>query len=521
MMINQETLRQPDLKTLAQTEKAIKAGDSQAPEVKGNSHVVAILPRGEAIRNFVYTGALDEIGRRAEVTLLTVLPSNELEEEFRSRYHNTYQLREIAERWSVGFLREILDMAHGRWLWSEAAQERWRLRDAEARGPRAWLKRRAKKLACLPFASRAGLSLLSRIERLASRSLRTTEEYTELFGRIRPSLVFNGSHVHSQVAMQAVQAAQWLGIPTATFIFSWDNLTSQGRIMPPYDYYLVWNEDIRDQLLKLYGSIRPEQVFVTGTPQFDFHFRPEFHWSREEFCSRVGADPERPIVLYSTGMANHMPEEPSIVEDLHTLLKEMTEFGSPQLLVRVYPKDRTGRFEALKQKCPDILFPEVPWEAAWLTPKMEDNYLLTNTLRHVAAGVNVASTISLELCMFDKPVINVGYNPPGVDSREVDYARYYEFDHYRPVVASGAVDVAYSREQLRQAVRQALLQPEQRSDARKALLHQFFRNSLDGWSSTRVASILELILSKNKATHIQSQRFPGERLNSSVDYLQP
>src|SRR5262249_41794127 len=153
-----------------------------------------------------------------------------------------------------------------------------------------------------------------------------------LFQELKPALVFNGSHVHSRVATQVVHAARRVGIPTATFIFSWDNLTSQGRIVPPYDHYLVWNNEIREQLLQIYRAVRPEQISVTGTPQFDFHFRPQFHWSREEFCTRVGADPARPIVLYSTGMANHMPGEPRIVEGIADMLAEMADLGRPQLL---------------------------------------------------------------------------------------------------------------------------------------------------------------------------------------------
>ena len=60
--------------------------------------------------------------------------------------------------------------------------------------------------------------------------------------------------------------------------------------------------------------------------------------------------------------------------------------------------------------------------------------MLTNTIRHAAVGINVASTLSLELCMFDKPVINIGYNPPGTEVSPVEYRRYYDFDHYRPIV---------------------------------------------------------------------------------------
>lgn len=459
-------------------------------EAEANTHVVAILPRGEAIRNFVYSGALDEVARKAKVSVISVIPSSDVEALLKSRYESVYRLQEVQERWIVRIQREILDLAHNRWLWSVASKERWRLRDLEANNPFRWLKRRIRKLACYPFANRAGLALLSRLEQASSRWFRTTDEYVRLLKRIKPSLVFNGSHVHGNIATPVVQAAQWLGIPTATFVFSWDNLTSQGRIMQPYDYYLVWNEAIRSQLLQIYDSIKPEQVFVTGTPQFDFHFKPEFYWTREEFCARVGADATRPIVLYTTGIAHHMSGEPQLVEGIANLLKEMTDFGPPQLLVRVYPKDRTDRFEELKRKRSDILFPEVPWERAWFTPKFEDAFLLTNMLRHAAVGINVASTVSLELCMFDKPVINVGYNPAGMEMGHFDYRRYYDYDHYRPVVESGAIELAESEGEMGVLLRQALIEPKAGSAERHALINTMFGDILDSHSGERVAGYL-------------------------------
>jgi hypothetical protein len=465
-------------------------GRSKRVTERSDSHLVAILPRGEAIRNFVYTGALAEVARQVEVSLLSVLPGDGFEGLLRACSNNIYPLEGIRERRAVGVIRELLDLAHGRWLWSEAAKERWRLRDLEANSKSKQLKRWSKKLACYPFANRAGLKLLSKVERASSRRFRTTDEYLRFFQEQRPSLVFNSSHVHSRVAIQAVQAAQWLKIPTAAFIFSWDNLTSQGRIMPPYDYYLVWNEAIRDQLLDIYREIRPEQIFVTGTPQFDFHFKTEFYWTREEFCAAVGAEASRPIVLYSTGMANHMPGEPQIVEGIADMLSEMTELGSPQLLVRVYPKDQTGRFEELKLRRTDILFSETPWEKAWLTPKFEDCYMLTNTVRHADIGINVASTITLELCMFNKPVINVGYNPGGENPNSIDFARYYQFDHYRPVVESGAVRVARSESEMLTLLHKALTEPQADRMQRRALIKLMFGNTLDGRAGQRVAAQL-------------------------------
>ncbi len=468
---------------------------------KQSKTIIALIPRGEVIRNFVYSKAFDEVAANANLSLLTVKTDSATDQILRDRYKSVFSLDEIQEKWLVRIQREILDVAHGRWLWSRAAQERWRLRDSEAKTARKKVARSIKKIVSYPFSNRRGLRILSKMERTSSRRFKTTDEYLKLYQEIKPSLVFNGSHIHSTIATQAVQAAQWLGIPTATFIFSWDNLTSQGRITLPYDFYLVWNETLRKQLLEMYEWIKPEQVFVTGTPQFDFHFQPEFYWSREKFCQSVGADPNRPIVLYTTGMANHMPGEPEIVEGIADILKDLDEFNKPQLLVRVYPKDLTGRFDELKKRRTDILFPTVEWEESWLTPKFEDSYALVNTLRHTAVGINVASTISLELCMFDKPVINVGYNPPNVSEEVLSYADYYEFDHYRPVVESGAVQVAASLDEMRTMLQTALEKPDARRKEREILIKKMFESTLDGKSGFRIAQVLLDLANSNSANN--------------------
>ena len=439
----------------------------------------------------MYSGALDQVLEQTDLTVLSVIPSDSIGALLHARYPSVIPLdTRIKEHRIVSSLRDILDMAHGRWLWTVAARQRWRVHDVEATTVGARMKRLLKKSACYLFASRRGVEALSQVERAVSGWFRTSDQYLELFRRCKPSLVFNGSHVHASSAIPPVQAAQRLGIPTAAFIFSWDNLTSQGRIIPPYDYYLVWNSALRDRLLDIYRNVRLDQVFVTGTPQFYPHFRSSTYWSREDFCARVRANPARPIVVYTTGMANHMPGEPRIVQGIADMLRSMSDFGPPQLLVRVYPKDRTGRFEELKRTHPEIIFPEVPWESAWLTPRIEDTALLANTLRHAAVGINVASTISLELCMFDKPVINVAYNPPGVNVEPSDYRRAYDFDHYRPVVESGAVTLARSEAEMSELLCRALHRPHELSPNRRRLLGSMFDGTLDGRSANRVADVL-------------------------------
>lgn len=476
--------------------------DRKTTAKNARRNVVAIVPRGEVIRNFVHSGCFEKIAESCDLSLLTVVQGTAISKATGQAYATQYSLDPVVECWPVRFQREILDMAHGRWLWSAAARERWRIRDLEARSMRDKAVRLVKKVVAMLFANPLGLRVLSRSERLSSRIFMTVDQYADFYRSIRPSLVFNGSHIHSAIATPAVQAAQWLGIPTATFIFSWDNLTSQGRILLPYDYFLVWNESLRQQLIEMYPWIKPENVFVTGSPQFDFHFRPEFYWSREKFCEEVGADADRPVVLYSTGMANHMPLEPEIVESIADLLLEYPEKGRPQLLVRVYAKDRTGRFDDLKKRRRDILFQKVRWDAEWLTPTPEDSFALVNALRHASVGINIASTVSLELCMFDKPVINVGFDALEQNDREMRNALFYSYEHYRPLVESGAVQVAYSIEEMRILLRDELREPQKSQGERRQLIDQMFGEALDGHAADRIAAkLIELAGSKDLASN--------------------
>lgn len=459
------------------------------PQTKAG--LCAVLPRGETFRNFVYSGALDHVQQAVGVHALSVLPSPELEQMLRERFTRVTELTTASEPKMVRNTRELLDLAHSRWLWSRGAQDRWQRRELDAPTPAIRRRWRVKKAAATLFASRTGLRWLSALERRMSRRARVEDPYRTLFEAHRPAVVFNASHVHSENAIQAVQAAQWLGIHTATFIYSWDNLTSQGRIMLPYDSYLVWNESLRNGLRALYPWIRPSQIHVTGTPQFDAHFRDDQRLTREELCRRIGADPDRALVVYATGMPNHMPGEPHLVESLADQLAHPDFAGRrPQLVVRVYPKDTSGRFEELATRRPDILFPRIPWEPRFLTPLPEDTALLTNTLRHADVGINVASTVALEHCMFDTPVICVGYNPPRGCPPHLAYARYYDFDHYRPVIASGAVQLAGSPAEMHAMLKAAFEEPAARRTHRKALLERMFADTLDGRSSERVADVL-------------------------------
>jgi len=455
-------------------------------------HIVLVVARGEAVRNFIHSDTLKTLADHARVTLLSAVDHPEVLERAGPYIDRLIPLKEYPERFLVTGLRYIVHNAHLRWMWTEAAKYYWGLHDSRARTFGARLKRVLVKSTASLFANRPCLSILTRIERYLSWRLRATLEFDALFREIQPDLVFNCSHIHGPQADLPLRVAHALGIQTVGFIFSWDNLTSRSRIFAPYDHYLVWTEGMKRQLLELYPEIPPSRVHVTGTPQFDFHFKPEFDLGKEELSRRIGLDPQRPFILYTTGMDTDFPFEHRIVEAVASFLARNKMHPKPQLVVRTYVKGTSPEMQALATRgLPDVVFPEVLWDRKWVMPLYEDLKIYSSLLHHTALGINAASTVSLELILLDKPVINLGFEPPGTNLPHWSrFSRHVEYEHYRPLVASGAVMVARSISDLEKKILTGLARPDADHVARRRFVREFFGEVADGQAGIRVAYTL-------------------------------
>ncbi len=455
-------------------------------------HILLIIARGEAVRNFLYSQTLAELRPHARITLLSVLTDEAFQARFRPLVDDIIELKDYPEYPVVGYLRELIANAHYRWIWTEKVKNKWQILDSQAVTPWQKIRHLGWKALIRAFANRPALNALAWLENRLSLWLNPTRDFEHLFAQLQPDLVFNTSHIHAPRGELPVRVAHNLGIRTAAFIFSWDNLSSRGRILPPYDDYLVWHGLMRDELLRLYPQIDPGHVHITGTPQFDYHFRPQFCLPREELFARLGLEPSRPFILYTTGMDRDFPEEVRHVRAIISLLDEYPAETRPQLVVRAYVKGTSPEMRALAaENIPGVVFPPILWEEKWFTPHEQDLSLYTSLLHHCALGINPASTVSLELMMLDKPVINLGFDPPGSHLPiGFHWKRHIDFDHYRRVADSGAVTVAWSVDDLRRAIRQSLENPSAQREARRAFIQSTFGATLDGESGRRAAQTL-------------------------------
>jgi len=137
-----------------------------------------------------------------------------------------------------------------------------------------------------------------------------------------------------------LRAARATGRWTAFPVLSWDNLTNKGLLRDVPDRVFVWNESQAAEAVELQGVPR-EQVAVSGAAAYDHWFDWTPSASRDEFCRRVGLNPEKPFVLYVCSSPFIAEDEPSFVAGWLEALRASEEPGLHDLgvLIRPHPQN--------------------------------------------------------------------------------------------------------------------------------------------------------------------------------------
>jgi hypothetical protein len=130
----------------------------------------------------------------------------------------------------------------------------------------------------------------------------------------QPDLIFCTTQRATQ-SISALLAAKDLGIPTVAFVYSWDNVPKAMQVVET-DYYCVWSEHMKREVLQYYSFVKPEQIFVTGTPQFEPHYDHSLKETREDFFKQYGLDVNKQYICYSGDDETTSPLDQYYLEDL-------------------------------------------------------------------------------------------------------------------------------------------------------------------------------------------------------------
>jgi hypothetical protein len=347
--------------------------------------------------------------------------------------------------------------------------------------------------------SDASILLAERLQFMFFSKNKIAQSYWELLKEDQPTHLFF-THQRPPFLAPFLYAAQQLKIPTSTFIFSWDNLASKGRMLGVFDYFLVWSHLMKEELLYFYPSVSTAKVKVVGTPQFEPYVMKKYESTAESFYAKFGLDANVKTICYSCADVTIGPNDPVVIRAIAQAIRNNDITTKVQLIVRTSPAEDDSRFRILREE-----FPEIQWNVPkWILtrqnhaetwsqriPSEEDIKDLRSVLEYVDLNVNMCSTMSLDFMLFDTPVINTVFG--NLENGLYDDQRFLNFGHFKKVVDSQSVTIAKNETELIDQINQALRQPEERISQRKSMIDLQISEPLEG-TSKRIALTLKNIL---------------------------
>ncbi|RTY71259.1 hypothetical protein EKL99_06875 [Flavobacterium sp. ZB4P23] len=343
--------------------------------------------------------------------------------------------------------------------------------------------------------SSASILFVEKLQFLSFSKHRIAKGYLRLLQEDQPTHVFF-THQRPSYLAPFLYAAIQSQIPVSSFIFSWDNLASKGRMLGTFDYFLVWSDLMKKELLYFYPNVKEEQVRVVGTPQFEPYVMDKYKTEKQDFYAKFNLKESQKIICFSCADASIGANDPVVIRTIANAMRE-NKIGIPcQLVVRTSPAEEPERFAAIQKEFPEIIWNTPKWiltrenhAESWSQriPSEEDIMDLRSLLEYVDLNINMCSTMSLDFMLFDKAVINTVFGNP--ENGLYDDQRFLGYDHFKKVVESQSVTIAQNPTELIDQIKEALINPLARTKERKAMIDLQISKKLNG-TSQRIATTL-------------------------------
>lgn len=298
----------------------------------------------------------------------------------------------------------------------------------------------------ITFVNSSNIGLLKIRNRIKKEERKTLYYHQSLdtLKKNSPSIVFctNQRHV---ATIAPILAAQDLGIPTATFIFSWDNLPKATMVVET-DYYFVWSEYMKNELLFYYPFIKEEQIYITGTPQFEKHFDKSIVKEKNDFFKQYGLDIDKKYICFSGDDITTSPDDVQYLEDIAKGVLFLNSKGNKiGIIFRRCPVDFSNRYNSVLDKYSEIIVPIDPlWQQSgdsWSTvmPTLEDIELQINIIANSEFVINIASSMVFDFVAFKKPCLYINYDVENKKIKDWSTKKIYNFIHFRSMPTEDSV----------------------------------------------------------------------------------
>ncbi|TSC78283.1 MAG: hypothetical protein G01um101433_317 [Parcubacteria group bacterium Gr01-1014_33] len=427
-------------------------------------------------RNIVRTDVYKELIRHPDIRVVFFTDSNAKKEHYESEFQAPNVVYEVVEEYTPGFFGPLFRFLKFNLIRSSTIDLKriWELRES-GNYPKFFFKIVFNRI----FARRT----VRKIVRWLDYRIVHEHYLAPYFARYNPSLVLL-AHLFSDREIVILREAKRRNIKTIGLINSWDKLTARSMVRLLPNEMIVHNEIVKRDAIT-HADMAPARIYVTGIPHFDYYLNT-LRTPKAEFYRQYGIGENERIILFCPAGTAASDADLRIIALLAGIVKKNLFSYHVKLFVRFPPNDRI----TAPPDCADVIF-QMPGKRFSLERgtdwdmSFEDFQSLADTLCYSSVVVSYASTMSIDAAMFDTPIINLKIDFP--DCRPT--AEFYKVDHYQPVLATGAIQLVSTKEELIDWIGRYLENPKFHRVERARLVREQC-GALDGCAGKRVARIL-------------------------------
>jgi hypothetical protein len=462
-----------------------------------NKKLGIVITDGVGFRNFVLSDFIYEAQKQfSEVIIYSCIPKDCFAEfNFSCKI---VELPEFSEKFPTWFFRKTKEVAHLR----KFAKNNFGINDNlkaninNVKNIRGLATRLIFKLTKY-FHSENNILFYNKLQQYTYSNFSVTKVFNDIFKRDSVDILFF-THQRPPFIAPLIYQAEKLGIKTAAFIFSWDNLASKGRMSGNFDYYFVWSNLMKQELLHFYESVKECNIQIVGTPQFEPYILERYKTTKDVFYSKFNLNPNLKTICFSCGDISTSKNDELYIETIASFILKNQLTEKVNLIVRTSPAENGEiRFKNLIEKFNFIFWNFPKWKLArnehqelWTQriPLVEDVIDLRALLEYSNIFVNMLSTMSLDAMNFEKPVINPAFGN-GMNNL-YDDQRFLLYKHIQHIVESKATVIVKNELELLNAINASLENLSIRKEQQRNLIHLEIGKSLKGTSNRIVEMLL-------------------------------
>lgn len=419
--------------------------------------ILILVPDGVSLRNFLFT----DFPKKAEALGLEVVYWNATSYNIVSEGYSEIKLKPEVRTITDLYKRAkiISELDHFQLKFQDPVYEKYKF-PASKKGWKNKLKNLIVSRLSSTYSGEEGLQVLQKRMEDSERKSAYYQNSKKTLEKECPDLVLCANQ-RPVNAIAPIIAARDLGIPTGCFIFSWDNLPKATKVIDA-DHYFVWSQYMQNELQKYYPYTGKERITISGSPQFEIHYKKDILQSRDEFFRKNGLDSFKDYICYSGDDITTSPHDEIFLKDVAQAVRILNQQGNNNIgiIFRRCPVDFSNRYEDVLRKYSGEITPIDPlwsggndsWDVAM--PTKEDLILQTNIVQHCFMVINIASSMVFDFAARNKPCAYVNYVPEVKEGLKKDVREIYDYVHFRSMENKKAVHWINKKEEISSVIRQ-------------------------------------------------------------------